>query len=205
MYLHTTVLLPVCIGNLWGFAMPAQVNSLFSDYLVMMVTEALYRSDDSHFLLRLVKQSNLFRTALFMTMSAAILHTNRKLKTSDVVWFIQTFRRKKVIGSKAANGKPAQTASTTTAAAPSPLFDRLLPVDRHVCEHPGSCDAYVLHGVQNNLKIGICIELSRFVIDNIMQLRRSPGMLLGVLGQLKVRVIGFFIGYTTVYRVSILQ
>lgn len=199
MYLHTTVLLPVCIGNLWGFAMPAQVNGLFSDYLVMMCTEAIYRSEDSHFLLRLVKRSTMFRTALFMTMSAAILHTNRKLKTSDVVWFIQTFRRKKVVGSKGSNGSTASAAVTVD---PSPLFDRLLPVERHVCEHPGSCDAYVLQGVQNNLKIGLCIELSRFVIDNMMRLRRSPGLLWGVLGQLKLRVIGFFIGYTTVYRVS---
>lgn len=216
MHLHTTVLLPVCLGNLWGFAMPAQINSLFADYLVMMCTEAFYRSDDSLFLLRWVKRSSLCRTALFMCMSATILHTNRRLKTSDVVWFIQTFRRRKSANG-AANGsasKPltngwastnGQSSTAHPASFSSPWFDRVLPVDggRHVCDqHAGSCDEYVRQGVQNNVRLGVCIELMRFVIDNLMRLRRNPALLFGALGQIKLRVLGFFVGYTTVYRVS---
>lgn len=189
MYLHTTVLLPVCLGNVWGFAMPAQVNSLFSDYLVMMVVEAFYRSDET-LLLHWLKQSSLCRTGVFMAMSALILNTHRIMKT-DVMWFVQAFRKR-----SPASRRP-QGAST-----PSALFDRVLPVPHCVCNHAGSCDAYVLQGVQSNLKIGLIIELVRFVMENAMRLRRSPVLLLGVLGQIKVRVISFFIGYTTVYRVS---
>lgn len=201
MYLHTTVLLPVCIGNLWGFAMPASVNSMFADYLAIMVMEAFYRSDETP-LLRWVKRSSVLRTALFMAMSAFILNTHRSLKT-DVVWFVQSFRKR---AADAVVAPPTTTMRPESGPSPaSPLFDRWLPVAQHVCGHPGSCDAYVLQGVQNNLKIGVTIELVRFLVENMMRLRRSPALLIGVFGQIKVRVISFFIGYTTVYRVSVMD
>lgn len=194
MYLHTAVLLPVCIGNLWGFTMPAQINSLFADYLMVMVIEAYYRCDETA-LLQLIKRSTPVRTLFFMSMSAVILNTQRCLQT-EVMWFIQAFRKPKSVGARPGAGQPASV--------PSPLFDRLLRAPRHVCSHSGSCDAYVLQGMQYNLKVGLIIELVRFVMTDLMRVRRSPLLVLGVFSRMRVRVISFFIGYTTIYRVSLL-
>lgn len=37
LHLRTLVLIPVGLGNFWGFFMPAKINSHFADSLSMMV------------------------------------------------------------------------------------------------------------------------------------------------------------------------
>lgn len=39
MFLPSLVLIPVGVGNVWGFVMPANVNSYFCDYLSMTVSD----------------------------------------------------------------------------------------------------------------------------------------------------------------------
>lgn len=160
------------------------------------IFEAFYRLDEV-FPLSLVNNSAAFRTLLFMTMSQFILNSKRVQK-SDVFWFIKT--PSSASGSEATDADDEKLRPSV----PSPVMDALVPSERHICTHKESCDHHIYSGAVINFKIGLGIEVVRLLIANIGTLQKRPLQMFGKLLTIKTGLIAFLVGYTSIYRVSVL-
>lgn len=58
-----------------------------------------------------------------------------------------------------------------------------------------------MQGIKSSLKLGLAIEVARFVLDNFARINRSPRFIFQIFSRIKLRVISFFVAYTAAYRV----
>ncbi|XP_037028118.1 uncharacterized protein LOC119068578 [Bradysia coprophila] len=162
---------------------------MFSRGLSTMVTEAIIKLyADHNVVLRLLRDSTSALTVAFMVANTSIIYALRQIK-SDVFWFIQPFKTGK-------NFVPFEQIA-------SPVVDRILPADRHYCQHKNSCDTFLKQEIFNYLKIGIGIEFGRILLGNIKDIVQQPlkFFVFEFLKKIKLNFICFLTGYAGIYRI----
>lgn len=123
---------------------------------------------------------------------------SKRVQKSDVFWFI-----KSPASTAGPEAPEAEADEKPRPSQPSPVMDRLVPSERHICSHAESCDEHIYHGAVVNFKIGLGIELVRLLISNIGTLQRRPLQMFGKLLTIKTGLIAFLVGYTSIYRVRV--
>lgn len=60
---------------------------------------------------------------------------------------------------------------------------------------------YCVQGVKSSLKLGLAIEVARFLLENFSAIQKSPTLVFKMFSRIKIRVVSFFVAYTAAYRV----
>lgn len=63
------------------------------------------------------------------------------------------------------------------------------------------CD-YVQQGIKSSIKLGLAIEVARFLLENLSVIQKSPSIVFNMFSRIKIRVVSFFVAYTAAYRVT---
>lgn len=122
-------------------------------------------------------------------MSAVILDTSSRFR-NDVFWFLQTQQYKPI-----ALCEPPEA---------SPWIDSVLPVERRVCMHKGSCDLHISSGFKTYLNLGIVLEAVRILFNSFGAIQSAPTKVFQIYAaKINLRLIAFLVGYATLYRVEI--
>lgn len=58
-----------------------------------------------------------------------------------------------------------------------------------------------VQGVKSSLKLGLAIEMARFLLENFSAIQKSPSIVFNMFSRIKIRVVTFFVAYTAAYRV----
>lgn len=182
-------MLPITLGQLPTFLMPAKSATIVANSSLTMLTEALLMRDDTR-IWRALRNVPALRTLLFMAMSATIMDVPAHIKRCGTFWFIQPAERRAI-----PHGEPAQR---------SPVMEWLRPQPVRVCLHAHSgCDEFVRAGVSAYLKVGVGIEVVRLVFGHFGEMRRAPLAVPALLvRRMNWRLVGFLGAYAALYRVS---
>lgn len=204
--MSTSVFIPSFLGNFWGFLMPKKINNYVTNGITLLLVEAYFRSGSSA-IWRLINSSKLVRTIMFMSMSACILNTRHIVK-EDIFWYTKhyyvhliVFKFENATRFIKAIPPSSPLPDEPIESQPSTLMDRLMPTTIHSCAHTGPCDSYIFKGIMANVKLGLGLEVARLFLANMAVLQKSPSNVFGLITDIKMEVILFFVSYTTGYRV----
>ncbi|XP_039948618.1 uncharacterized protein LOC126753678 [Bactrocera neohumeralis] len=178
----TFILLPTFIGSFCTFMVPSpRVHSLFSTTIFQCTLESLIMLENTA-LTKLIANSSLIRTFIFMCCSALILNAKRK-KTYKGFWLMEPTPYNATAVEQTGENDDNATCNSS-------------------CNHKDqSCQQYALQGIRNFMLTGLGLDAIKMLMSNV------PSNVNGFMAKLcvklkafKLRSFAILTSYVAIYR-----